>query len=87
MAQTIKWAKTEAARFLRTVTRSKCGRFVIVRKQYSLPVASVAYIVYYAKAGKVCRFHEARLVDAKEAIEDMIEDGEVFDCLPTDLKL
>ncbi|MCK9474098.1 hypothetical protein [Sulfurimonas sp.] len=87
MAQTIKWAKTEAARFLRTVTRSKCGRFVIVRKQYSLPAASVAYIVYYAKAGKVCRFHEARLVDAKEAIEDMIEDGEVFDCLPTDLKL
>lgn len=87
MAQTIKWAKTEAHWYPSTITRSKCGRFVIIRRKYELPTSSVVYTVYYAQAGKVSRLEEDRLSDAKQVIEDMIEDGEVFDVLPADLKL
>lgn len=77
----VKWGKTKCESY-KTVTRSKCGRFVIVRRKYEFPVSKVAYLVYYSQKWIVHSFEAARLSDAKEAIENMLEDGEVFDRPP-----
>ena len=53
---------------------SKCGRFQIRKKQYTLPVRSVGYTLVYLETGRQNASFDL-LADAKAAAEDSLDLG------------
>jgi hypothetical protein len=74
MSTKVTWDRGIENRYGNREYRSKCGRFLIERREYDMPIRSIGYYLFVD--GKKQRTQWDKLAEAKEEAQEIVDEAD-----------